>query len=179
MIPAVVGIQFFHVLFTGDTNGQLKRFGHSLAIYSFEAVDYLTFNTEIKPFPLDAAWPEDLSERGASETTEETEYELALARRQAIRVLLDNLESSERKGTLSHETFDTLHRQLLARREANDKRIAHMLEHTPALNTIELQIESTHLSALEKQVYRDLEKAGDLDYDSMEALVREVVDRNE
>ena len=57
--------------------------------------------------------------------------------------------------------------------------VAHMLEHTPALNTIELQIESTHLSALEKQVYRDLEKAGDLDYDSMEALVREVVDRKE
>ena len=122
------------------------------------------------------AW---LMKRGGliAETAEETEYELALARRQAIRVLLDNLESSERKGTLSHETFDTLHRQLLARREANDKRIAHMLEHTPALNTIELQIESNHLSALEKQVYRDLEKAGDLDYDSMEALVREVVDR--
>ena len=122
------------------------------------------------------AW---LMKRGGliAETAEETEYELALARRQAIRVLLDNLESSERKGTLSHETFDNLHRQLLARREANDKRIAHMLEHTPALNTIELQIESNHLSALEKQVYRDLEKAGDLDYDSMEALVREVVDR--
>ena len=122
------------------------------------------------------AW---LMKRGGliAETAEETEYELALARRQAIRVLLDNLESSERKGTLSHETFDALHRQLLARREANDKRIAHMLEHTPALNTIELQIECNHLSALEKQVYRDLEKAGDLDYDSMEALVREVVDR--
>jgi hypothetical protein len=52
-----------------------------------------------------------------------------------------------------------------------------MLEHTPTLNTIELKIESAHLSALEKQIYRDLEKAGDLDYDSMEALVREVVDR--
>ncbi len=111
------------------------------------------------------------------ESREETEYELALARRQAIRALLENLESSERTGTLSHETFDALHRQLLARREANDKRIAQMLEHTPTLNTIELQIETAHLSALEKQVYRDLEKAGDLDYDSMEALVREVVDR--
>ena len=72
----VVGIQFFHVLFTGDTNGQLKRFGHSLAIYSFEVVDYLTFNTEIKPFPLDATWPEDLPERVTSETIEETEPEV-------------------------------------------------------------------------------------------------------
>jgi len=33
------------------------------------------------------------------------------------------------------------------------------------------------LRALEKQIYRDLEKEGDLDYDSMEELVREVVER--
>lgn len=57
---AVVVIQFFYVLFTGDTNAQLKSFGHSLAIYSFEIIDYLTFNSETKPFPLDAEWPERL-----------------------------------------------------------------------------------------------------------------------
>lgn len=56
----VVVIQFFHVLFTGDTNDQLKTFGHSLAIYSYEVVDYLTFNSDTKPFPLDAAWPDKL-----------------------------------------------------------------------------------------------------------------------
>ena len=57
---AVVVIQFFHVLLTGDTNDQLKTFGHSLAIYSFEIVDYMTFNTETKPFPLGSEWPSDL-----------------------------------------------------------------------------------------------------------------------
>ena len=57
---AVVVIQFFHVLFTGETNDQLKTFGHSLAIYSFEIVNYLTFNTETKPFPLESDWPIDL-----------------------------------------------------------------------------------------------------------------------
>jgi len=57
---AVVVIQFFHVLFTGETNDQLKTFGHSLAIYSYEVVEYLTFNSETKPFPLDAAWPDEL-----------------------------------------------------------------------------------------------------------------------
>jgi len=56
----VVVIQFFHVLFTGDTNSQLKTFGHSLAIYSYEIVNYLTFNSETKPFPLDASWPAEL-----------------------------------------------------------------------------------------------------------------------
>lgn len=56
----VVVVQFFHVLFTGDTNAQLKTFGHSLAVYSYEVVDYLTFNTETRPFPLDAEWPTNL-----------------------------------------------------------------------------------------------------------------------
>lgn len=57
---AVVVIQFFYVLFTGDTNAQLKALGHSLAIYSYEITDYLTFNTETRPFPFDAEWPSEL-----------------------------------------------------------------------------------------------------------------------
>lgn len=57
---AVVVIQFFYVLLSGDTNDQLKTFGHSLAIYGLEIIDYLTFNTESKPFPFDAAWPIEL-----------------------------------------------------------------------------------------------------------------------
>jgi len=60
---AVVVIQFLHVLFTGETNGQLKSLGHSLAIYSYEVVDYLSFNTETRPFPLDAAWPNELPQK--------------------------------------------------------------------------------------------------------------------
>ena len=112
------------------------------------------------------------------ETREEIEYEMALARRQAIRCLVDNLEDAERKGTLSHGTFEILHDRLVERREANDKRIAEMLEHTPTLNELELQMHATQLRALEKQVYRDLEKEGDLDYESMESLVRDVLERN-
>ena len=109
---------------------------------------------------------------------EEIEYHLALARRQAIRCLVDDLESAEGKGILSHGTFEILHGPLLDRRDANDKRIAEMLEHTSSLNNIELELHSTHLRALEKQVYRDLEKEGDIDYDSMESLVRDVVERD-
>jgi hypothetical protein len=63
---AVVVVQFFHVLFAGETNAQLKRFGHSLAIYSFEVVDYLTFNSETRPFPLDAEWPDRLPGESAA-----------------------------------------------------------------------------------------------------------------
>jgi hypothetical protein len=78
----------------------------------------------------------------------------------------------------ARRTFEILHGPLLDRRDANDKRIAEMLEHTSSLNNIELELHSTHLRALEKQVYRDLEKEGDIDYDSMESLVRDVVERD-
>lgn len=112
------------------------------------------------------------------ETREEIEYEMALARRQAIRCLVDNLEDADRKGTLSQGTFEILHNQLVERRETNGKRIAEMLAHTPSLNNIELELHTNQLRALEKQVYRDLEKEGDIDYDSMESLVRDVAGRD-
>ena len=69
----VVVIQFFHVLLAGSVNDQLKTFGHSLAIYSYEIVDYLTFNTETKPFPLESTWPEELP--GAIESASEDEQD--------------------------------------------------------------------------------------------------------
>jgi CPA1 family monovalent cation:H+ antiporter len=111
------------------------------------------------------------------ETHEEIEYEMALARRQAIRRLLDELEDAEKKGTLSLVTYDRLHDQLLVRRQANDQCIAEMLEHTSSLNNLELQMHTNHLRALEKQVYRDLEKEGALDYETMESLVRDVAEQ--
>ena len=113
------------------------------------------------------------------ESDEETRYEMALARRQAIRAMIENLESAERKGSMADETYSILNERLTKRREANDQRIEAMLEETPTLNEIELEMESAHLRALEKQVYRDLEKEGELDYDSMESLVRDVVNRAE
>jgi hypothetical protein len=62
VIAAVVVIQFFYVLLTGETNDQLKKFGHSLAVYSYQIINFLTFNTEKKPFPFDASWPTSISE---------------------------------------------------------------------------------------------------------------------
>ena len=111
------------------------------------------------------------------ETREELEYEMAIARRQAIRALVDNLEKSKKKGNISNETFTILNDRLLARRTGNDTRMAQMLKDMPSLNDIELKVEAAQLRALEKQVYRDLEKEGDIDYESMESLVRDVVDR--
>ena len=60
VIGAVVVVQFFYVLLTGKTKDELKSFGHSLAIYSYEVIDYLTFNTDERPFPFDGNWPTSL-----------------------------------------------------------------------------------------------------------------------
>jgi Domain of unknown function (DUF4389) len=57
VVSAVIVIQFFHVLFTGQTNQPLKALGQSLATYTYQIVLYLTFNTEARPFPFDAEWP--------------------------------------------------------------------------------------------------------------------------
>lgn len=57
VVGAVVVLQFFWVLFTGQRNPRLLGFGQSLATYLYEIVKYLTFNTERRPFPFDADWP--------------------------------------------------------------------------------------------------------------------------
>jgi hypothetical protein len=53
---AVVLFQFFHVLFSGERNENLVRFGDSLSQYLFHAASYMTYNTEARPFPFDS-WP--------------------------------------------------------------------------------------------------------------------------
>ena len=59
---AVVVLGFLTVLFTGETNAQLKQFGKSLVSYIYQIGLYLTFNSETKPFPLGADWPSADSE---------------------------------------------------------------------------------------------------------------------
>jgi hypothetical protein len=56
VILAAVILQFFWVLFTGQTNSRLGRFGLSLATYSYQIILYLTYNSEEQPFPF-AEWP--------------------------------------------------------------------------------------------------------------------------
>ncbi len=56
VVFAVVVLQFFWVLFSGETNARLGALGQGLATYSYQIVQYLTFNTEEQPFPF-SDWP--------------------------------------------------------------------------------------------------------------------------
>jgi len=54
---AVVVLQFFWILFTGDTNIKLRGLGQALATYTYQIILYLTFNSEQRPFPFELNWP--------------------------------------------------------------------------------------------------------------------------
>ena len=53
----IVVLGFFHVLFTGDVKQEIRAAGQSIAAYIYDISRYLTFNTDVKPYPLGGEWP--------------------------------------------------------------------------------------------------------------------------
>ena len=45
-----------------QANAKLTVLGHSLAIYTAELIDFLTYNTDVRPFPFDRDWPVESSD---------------------------------------------------------------------------------------------------------------------
>ncbi len=56
IVISVAVLQFLFSIITGRCNENLRRFGDSLGKYAREMVAFITYNTEIKPFPF-AEWP--------------------------------------------------------------------------------------------------------------------------
>ena len=52
----MVLFQFFIKLLTGDTNQRLRQLGQSLATYILQIVQFLSFNSEMHPYPF-GEWP--------------------------------------------------------------------------------------------------------------------------
>jgi len=53
---AVIILQFLLVVFTKSTNTKLLSFGQSLSSYQYQLMLFLTFNTEMHPYPM-SDWP--------------------------------------------------------------------------------------------------------------------------
>jgi len=53
---AVVVVQFFFKLFTGQTNPRLLMLGQSIATYIYQIIQFLTFNSDYQPYPF-GPWP--------------------------------------------------------------------------------------------------------------------------
>ena len=60
VLTAVVVFQFLVVLFTGGRNARVLSLGASLATYTYQVFRYLTYNSELRPFPF-SDWPTDRS----------------------------------------------------------------------------------------------------------------------
>ena len=58
VLSLVVLFQFLAILFTGRANEPVLRLGSSLSTYIYQILKFVTFNTEIRPFPF-SEWPED------------------------------------------------------------------------------------------------------------------------
>ncbi len=58
---AVIIFQFLTVLFSGEKNQKLLKFGNELCLYIFQILQYLTYNSDEKAFPL-SDWPTGKSE---------------------------------------------------------------------------------------------------------------------
>lgn len=65
----VVSLQFIFSLLTGRDNLQLRSFGGALSKFIFQSLQFLTYNTEEKPFPF-SDWPEADVADTASEVQE-------------------------------------------------------------------------------------------------------------
>ncbi len=65
VIGLVMLVQFILKAFTENTNHNLLSFGNQLGKYVLEIVQFLTFNTEEKPFPFNT-WPKADVEASAS-----------------------------------------------------------------------------------------------------------------
>jgi hypothetical protein len=64
VVGLVALFQFGFLLFSGQPNIPLQRFGASLAFYAHDIVAYLTCVTERLPFPF-TEWPRSANEEGS------------------------------------------------------------------------------------------------------------------
>ena len=58
VIWLLVVFQFLTKVLTGDLNENLSGFSHSLTRFAFQILLYITFQSEVRPFPF-SPWPED------------------------------------------------------------------------------------------------------------------------
>lgn len=56
VMVVVVVLQFLFALLSGNPNNNLRQFGESLSRYIFQALQFLTYSREEKPFPF-SDWP--------------------------------------------------------------------------------------------------------------------------
>jgi hypothetical protein len=70
VIYAIALFQIVYLLFTGNPHEELKRFATALSTYVFDITKFLTFSSEVLPFPFQP-WPADDKEAVSKEPKKE------------------------------------------------------------------------------------------------------------
>ncbi|GAA5523728.1 hypothetical protein Maes01_00277 [Microbulbifer aestuariivivens] len=95
VLLAVVLLQFLFALFTGSANDNLRRLGDQLASYVYQALQFLIYNSEEKPFPF-SEWPEsEVEDLHGYESAEEVQGEVIVA---ADDKAVEGLDSGSAQG---------------------------------------------------------------------------------
>ena len=58
LVCLITLFQFLCVLIASKPNGNAKRFGKDLSLYAAEIIQFLSYNTDTKPWPY-SPWPEE------------------------------------------------------------------------------------------------------------------------
>ena len=65
LIAAVVIFQFISTLISGKNNNRLLKFGRSLSTFVYQVLQYVTYNSEEKPYPF-GPWPSGRTDKKQS-----------------------------------------------------------------------------------------------------------------
>lgn len=57
IVTATLLVQWVLVLLSGAPNARLQQFTKGLNMYAYQILEFINFNSEIRPFPL-SDWPE-------------------------------------------------------------------------------------------------------------------------
>ncbi len=95
IIAVLLIVQALFSVITGDANSNLKSLGRVLSLYIKQIIDYLTYNSSLRPFPF-SDFPE-LDEESVSETASEDEGEPVS--KPAAKKSAANKSSAKKTGT--------------------------------------------------------------------------------
>jgi len=88
MLALIAVFQFFCALLTGRVNEPLLKFAKNGSIYIQEVLEFLTFNSEIRPFPF-SAWPDE-AHTGEDWLDETADDEEAQDKKAQVKEMLDD-----------------------------------------------------------------------------------------
>jgi hypothetical protein len=58
LLGLIIILSFATLLFSGNPNEQVRDFGKSFSSYIYQICLFITYNSDVKPFPLDK-WPKE------------------------------------------------------------------------------------------------------------------------